>query len=652
MAKSISIPITGNAAPLRKTLDNTSQSMSKFGSGVSKSFAKIGKAAAIGGAAAAAGALALGKAAFSAAEAASTSNARIEQVATSMGLFGDQVGAVSDRLINLANEQARLTGVNQNTIKESQALLLTFGNIAESADEVGGAFDRATQLTLDMAAAGFGSATDNAKQLGKALNDPIKGISALSRSGVTFTEQQKELIESLVETGDLLGAQDLILTEIENQVGGTALATANASDRIKVAFSQVTEQLGMALLPVFEKLTGFVLDTVVPGIQKLVDVFEEDGLLGVLKLVGGWIVDGATLAIEKLWEWAQAVGTWMIDTGLPYLGEKAAEWGAALWEWVQTDGWDAVKKLAEWLGAVGRWFIDTALPYLTEKAGEWAAALWGWIQTDGWDAIKKLAVWLGSVGSWFLDTALPYLTTKAQQLTVALSEWINTDGTDATKALARWMNSVADYIRDDLGPAFSDAMAGLVDSLWAWINGTEATAATDDAAEDLSNNFAKAFVTELAPALLRVNYEIYQAIVDGMAGAVKQAGKNAASDFVSGFSTGDFGNILDNLPRIAVGGADLTPGFDIPFIPGMARGGPVKGNTPYIVGEKGPELFMPHTAGNIVPNHRLGAGGAVNVTVNAGVGTDGMQVGRDIVEVLNAYAAGGGARLTPSLVGN
>jgi hypothetical protein len=44
--------------------------------------------------------------------------------------------------------------------------------------------------------------------------------------------------------------------------------------------------------------------------------------------------------------------------------------------------------------------------------------------------------------------------------------------------------------------------------------------------------------------------------------------------------------------------------------------------------------------------------GGVNVTVNAGMGTDGLQVGREIVEVLNAYAAGGGARLTPSLVGN
>jgi hypothetical protein len=588
MAKSISIPITGNAAPLRKTLDNTSRTMSKFGSSVSKSFAKIGKAAAIGGAAAAAGALALGKAAFSAAEAASTSNARIEQVATSMGLFGDQVGKVSDRLIELANEQARLTGVNQNTIKESQALLLTFSNIAESADEVGGAFDRATQLTLDMAAAGFGSATDNAKQLGKALNDPIKGISALARSGVTFTEQQKELIETLVESGDLLAAQDVILTEIENQVGGTAVATANASDRIKVAFSQITEQIGMALLPVFEKLTGFVLDTVVPGIQKLVDVFEADGLLGVLKVLGGWIVDGATYAAEQLWEYAKTVGKWLVDTGLPYLADKTAEWAVVLWGWVKTNALDVIRQLGKWLKSAGAWFAETALPYLATKAAALGGALWGWVETNANTVITQMATWL---------------------------------------------NSLSSYITNDLGPAFGRVMGKLVDHLWAWLAGGDAEEATQNASRSLADSFANKFVTELAPALLRVNIALYEAFRDGIAGAIKSAGKNAAKDFVSGFKTGDFGNILDVLPRLAVGGADLTPGFDIPFIPGMARGGPVKGNTPYIVGEQGPELFMPHTAGNIVPNHRLGGGG-VNVTVNMPAGSN----GEDVVRAIRSYA--------------
>jgi uncharacterized protein YoxC len=192
-------------------------------------------------------------------EQAATANARIEQIATSMGLFGDETQKVTSRLVNLANEQARLTGVNQNTIKESQALLLTFKDIASSADEVGGAFDRATQLTLDMASAGFGSVTDNAKQLGKALNDPIAGLTALRRSGIQFTEQQQDQIRTLVESGRVLEAQTMILEEIENQVGGTAEATANSTDKMKVAFSQASESIGMALLPAVEALVPILV---------------------------------------------------------------------------------------------------------------------------------------------------------------------------------------------------------------------------------------------------------------------------------------------------------------------------------------------------------------------------------------------------------
>lgn len=259
------INVLVNADPRKFTqgMHQAEGALGKFGN-AAKNTAKIfaGATLAMG---AAAGAFAVK--AIQAGEAASTANARLEQIATSMGLFGDEAGAVAERLQGLAKEQAKLTGVNQNTIKESQALLLTFGNLAESADDAGGAFDRATQLTLDMAAAGFGGATDNAKQLGKALNDPIKGISALSRSGITFTEQQKDLIESLVESGDLLAAQDLILTEIETQVGGTAEATANASDRLKVAFSQVSETIGLMLLPYFEQLVDFLIDSVIPKFE-------------------------------------------------------------------------------------------------------------------------------------------------------------------------------------------------------------------------------------------------------------------------------------------------------------------------------------------------------------------------------------------------
>jgi hypothetical protein len=211
-------------------------------------------------AAAALGAVGLAaKSAIAAGEAAATANARIAQINKSMGLFGASTDKVNERLIEYANITARATGVDQNQIKATQAKLLTFGALAKTADEAGGAFDRATKAAIDMAAAGFGEASMNAVQLGKALNDPIKGITALAKSGVTFTEQEKDKIAVLVESGKILEAQEMVLKAIETQVGGTAEATANDSDKMKVAFSQVSESIGILLLPLFQQLSAILL---------------------------------------------------------------------------------------------------------------------------------------------------------------------------------------------------------------------------------------------------------------------------------------------------------------------------------------------------------------------------------------------------------
>jgi len=208
--------------------------------------------------------------AIAAGEAAATSNARIEQINQSMGLFGASTDEVTESLIKYANETARATGIDQNAIKATQAKLLTFKEIAQTADEVNGNFQRATKAAIDLGAAGFGTAEDNAVSLGKALNDPIRGITALTRNGITFTESEKERIKVLVESNKVGEAQNMILAAIETQVGGTAEATANATDRMKVGLSQVTETIGLALLPAFEKVTAFIIDKVFPAFQNYV----------------------------------------------------------------------------------------------------------------------------------------------------------------------------------------------------------------------------------------------------------------------------------------------------------------------------------------------------------------------------------------------
>jgi hypothetical protein len=215
-----------------------------------------------------------------AAEEAAVANDRIDSIALSMNEFGNETAKVTDRIKKFAEENAISVGVDDEVIKATQAKLLTFRNLTKTADKMGGSFDRATMAALDMAAAGFGEATSNATQLGKALNDPIAGITALNRAGIQFTEDQKALIESLVESGDMLGAQEIILKEVENQVGGTAAATATAGEKMGIAFGEISESIGTLLLPMVEDFTQKLVDAL-PDIQaffaELIDPTTEVG---------------------------------------------------------------------------------------------------------------------------------------------------------------------------------------------------------------------------------------------------------------------------------------------------------------------------------------------------------------------------------------
>jgi phage-related protein len=215
--------------------------------------------------------------ALKAAEAAQVANNRLDQIASSMGIFGNQASVVTGRLKEFADQQMMVIGQDDELIKSTQAKLLTFKQLAATAGEAGGAFDRATIAAFDLAAAGFGSAETNAVQLGKALQDPIKGLTALTRSGVTFTKQEKDKIKTLVESGKTLEAQDMILKAIEQQVGGTAEATVTGFQRIKLAFGEAQEVVGNALLPVFEKLVPVITSLAEKFAPVLARVMESLG---------------------------------------------------------------------------------------------------------------------------------------------------------------------------------------------------------------------------------------------------------------------------------------------------------------------------------------------------------------------------------------
>jgi len=110
-------------------------------------------------------------------------------------------------------------------------------------------------------------------QVGKALNDPVQGITALHRVGVSFTEEQKSVVESLMETGDAAAAQQLILAKLERQFGGSAaMAAQTFSGRMVVMSERI------------EDAKGAIGDAMLPLLMELTDVFNDD-MLPVIKIV-------------------------------------------------------------------------------------------------------------------------------------------------------------------------------------------------------------------------------------------------------------------------------------------------------------------------------------------------------------------------------
>jgi hypothetical protein len=259
---------------LRNSMVGMSSSASKGFSSIGSTMKSVAKGTAVVAAGVAAASAAIGALTYKlilSGEAANSADARVRNIAKSMGLFGDQSDAVAERLNNIADKIELQTGMDGNAIQMTQAKLLTFKELANTADELGGNFDRATMAAVDMAAAGFGAAEQNAVQLGKALNDPINGLAALRRSGITFTEDEKAKIKTLAESNRMHEAQALVLAAIEKQVGGTGAATVNASAQIKAALSQGFDEVGQPLAEALASLTPQFLEFVEMAKPKLAE---------------------------------------------------------------------------------------------------------------------------------------------------------------------------------------------------------------------------------------------------------------------------------------------------------------------------------------------------------------------------------------------
>jgi hypothetical protein len=220
-----------------------------------------GLVSAVGGLALAAGGLFAGvtliRGFISAADEAQRIQAQTNAVITSTA----GVAGVSSRAVNdLADSLSRIIPVDDEVIQSGENMLLTFTRIHSEM------FPRATKAVLDMATAFNQGAAPSMEQVqttairvGKALQDPIKGATALRRVGVALTDQQQEQIKTMAEAGDIMGAQTVILKELETEFGqaGTAAGKTFGGQItiLRTQLGNVQEFIGSQLLPKLTALT-------------------------------------------------------------------------------------------------------------------------------------------------------------------------------------------------------------------------------------------------------------------------------------------------------------------------------------------------------------------------------------------------------------
>jgi hypothetical protein len=176
------------------------------------------------------------------------------QTAAVIKSTGGAAKVTAKHVADLATQISLKSGIDDEAIQSGQNMLLTFKNVRNEAGAGNKIFDQTSRVLTDMSVAMDQSAKSSAIQLGKALNDPIAGMSALSRVGVTFTDQQKAQITGLEEHNHLLGAQKIILKELTSEFGGSAAAQATSTDKLRVAWGNLEEQIGGELYPTFTDL--------------------------------------------------------------------------------------------------------------------------------------------------------------------------------------------------------------------------------------------------------------------------------------------------------------------------------------------------------------------------------------------------------------
>jgi len=299
-------------------------------------------------------------------------------------------------------------------------------------------------------------------------------------------------------------------------------------------------------------------------------------------------------------------------------------WARGFVDWIRQVGPPFFAALGDLLLKFGNWFIDDALPVIVAKLGEWAQEFIDWIGPLIPPFLTELGELIAEFSNWFVTDGLDMIVTKLGEWGAEFLEWIGPLIPPLLEKLGELLIEMTTWMVTVAAPNLAKAAKRWSDALTDWIIDVAPTVM-----KELRDLLIKMSV-KLGVAATDLGKRLVGAIADG----IRENGRAiliALRNLIPG------GSALGS-----VWSAILSGGIPFKF---KAAGGPVSMGSPYIVGESGPELFVPTGSGTIMNNNRLGGmgGGDINVTVNMPAGSN----GDDVVRALQDYVRRRGAIPVP-----
>ena len=369
---------------------------------------------AIGAGAAVAGIGALGAVLVSSVKEASAAEDIQAQLNAVLKSTGGIAGVTADAINEHALALSEVTRFEDDAIVSADNILLTFTNIGKNT------FPKATEAALDLATAFDMDLNSAAMMVGKALNDPEKGLTALGKAGVTFTEVQKDMIKEMIKVGDTAGAQDLILGELNKQIGGSAEAAgktaAGQMEIFKNALGNVKEEIGGALLPILTDMAVKFGPGLIEGAKKFADWVVSD-LIPALQKIGVWLetnIPKAIAVLKQAWIAEQPTIEIMKD-----VFQKIGDALGKVWSWMQINVPKAIATLKQaWLDAQPTIEI---IKGIFNDIGTALGKVWDWLATKIPEAVTTVQGVFETLGG-AIQGVIDWIRTAIADIETAMSK--------------------------------------------------------------------------------------------------------------------------------------------------------------------------------------------------------------------------------------